>query len=137
MSGILQTMMAAGGRSAFLPAAGISVTQITSIPTPATATIQFSAAGTFSSTPAGTSGTWLTGGGTGADYEIRLTVSSGTPSGDTTNTWLSMSSGRQWFVQKTGGTAGVNQATGTLEIRDAATLSVAASCSLSLYAEVA
>ncbi len=45
-------------------------------------------------------GTWLTGGGTGGNYEGRLTITSGT-SGGTHNTWLLLSSDRSWSWSET------------------------------------
>jgi hypothetical protein len=45
--------------------------------------------------------TWLTGGGTNADYEIRWTIISTTPTTGVTGTWINMSVGEDWSLQAT------------------------------------
>jgi hypothetical protein len=83
-------------------------------------TLTLSNAGTWTGTGAG-SGTWLTGGGTNADYEARasnLTGNTGNATG-TYNTWLVLSTSRTWGL--VAGAIGTLRTTSfTLEIRMAA-----------------
>lgn len=63
--------------------------------------------------------TWLQSGYSAADYQIRVTKTSGTnPTGDSLGTWLSLSSNRTWSLARS--TDGSSSATLTVEIRDAA-----------------
>ena len=78
--------------------------------------------------------TWLLIGAAG-DYECRLTVNSGnfTPTGDANGSWLSLSSTRSWQVTKT--SAGLANSAGcTIEIRDATTLVVLDSATITMIA---
>jgi hypothetical protein len=70
------------------------------------------------------SGTWKTGGGTGANYDVQLIRTDGAvPTGDSTNTWLNLATSRSWTVSRT--TIGLSEMNGYLLIRVAggATLS--------------
>ena len=83
------------------------------------------------------SGTWQVG-GTAADYEVRLTLSSGTtPSGSDMATWLSCGTTRSWSITETRNGYYTTSFTGTLEIRMAASpQTVFATSSVSLEAVV-
>lgn len=89
-----------------------------------------------------TSGTqqylWKTGGGVAADYEIRSTITGGTPGTFSTDpsagSWVSLGSSQTW---QRGGTSGVTRdVTATFEIRDATTLEVLTSKSITLTCDV-
>lgn len=45
--------------------------------------------------------TWLTGGGTNADYEIKWDIISTTPTTGVTGSWINMSAGEIWTIQAT------------------------------------
>ena len=84
--------------------------------------------------------TWLTGGGSGANYDVRFDLISGTLSAapfasDVANTWLTGSSTYLWGVRRMI-TSGTNIVTGTLSIRDASTLTVLATSSVTLTANL-
>jgi hypothetical protein len=122
------------GRAASLPSGGIYDSQFT-YGGVASSGITVAAAGTWSTNPTGYSGTWLTGTGTGVNYDAYLdtSVSGDIFSGQATDTWLSMSSSRTWYVNAP--SAGdVNSASGVLKIRDATSLTQLASCDISFTA---
>lgn len=77
---------------------------------------------------------WLLLGSAG-DYECRLVVNSGdAPAGSATNTWLSLSTTRAWtLTQLSIGTASNNC---TIEIRNASTLDVLATDTVTMSIEV-
>jgi hypothetical protein len=77
--------------------------------------------------------TWLLRGASG-DYEARMTTISGTLTTGTAGTWEALSLTRTWGKTRTG--VGISTYSGTLEIRDASTLVVLASCTVTLTAEV-
>lgn len=83
------------------------------------------------------SGTWQVG-GTAADYEVRLTLSTGTaPAGSAMATWLSCGTTRSWRITETRDGYYTTSFTGTLEIRMAASpQTVFATSSVSLEAVV-
>lgn len=68
-----------------------------------------------------------------ANYEARLTTSTGTLTTGTAGSWLALTLDRYWDVQRA--SAGTKSYTGTIEIRDATTLVVVESESVSLEAE--
>lgn len=71
-----------------------------------------------------------------ANYEVRATVTGGsTPTGSATATWLSCSSDRDWTVTDTTFDELVKSSNLTIEVRDAATATVRATCYINLYAE--
>lgn len=96
-------------------------------PSDAAATVTFNSSGTCvmsgnSVTPGNYS--WLVT-GSGADFDIRVTVSSGAfTSGSSVGSWLTLASNRFWTLSRTG--LGTSFVDATIEIRDAATLSVVA-----------
>jgi hypothetical protein len=116
-----------------LPGA-ISGTDVQS-PGPANATITFASNGTYSAT-GGASGNWgsPTTGGLGSGYDIRWTVVSGTLTTGTTGTWQSLSAGITYGRNRVA--VGIATASGTVEIRDASTLAVLATSTVTLEAEV-
>jgi hypothetical protein len=74
---------------------------------------------------------WLTGTGTGANYEIRCDLVGGIPfSSGTMATWHALSADRTWT--RVDSVWGDPIASGTFQIRDASTLSVLASGLISL-----
>lgn len=79
---------------------------------------------------------WLSA-GTTSGYEIRVTPLSGTFStgSDSTATWLNLGTSRSWKVSKN--SAGGKTCTATYEIRDASSLVVLNSATISLTATVA
>jgi hypothetical protein len=63
--------------------------------------------------------TWKTGGGTGSDYDCKLTITStDKPTGASYNTWLNMASTYQWSISQS--QQGAKLGYGHLEIRLAA-----------------
>ena len=76
------------------------------------------------------SGEWMLSGAS-SDYECRMQVVSGTVSTGTTGpSWQALSSTRTWTVSTTVGND--KSFVGTLSIRDAATLTVLDSCTITL-----
>lgn len=144
MGGIHHMLFGGGGTSASLQSniyAGDLRTSGTS-----TAGVQFFSTGTYNtygndggnSPPASPPAVWLTGGGSGANYEIKFTPTTGSPNaGDVTGSWLSLSTTRSWGMSRS--TLGSISCFGTIEIRDAATLAVLASTNsggVNLIAEI-
>ena len=88
-------------------------------PTNASCVLVVRADGTWTCT--GTAGgTWLTGGGTGSDYEVRLTTVSGTAPLGTLGAWLALSGNQTWSLTETRNGFYSKSFSGTLEIRMAA-----------------
>lgn len=101
-----------------------------------TASLTLSAAGTYSGTSGIGSGTWIDG-GSGTDYEARMSVVSGSLTFGTVGSWVSLGSDRVWRVTTTFNGFQSNTFTGTLEIRlAAAPNTVLASSNVSLTAAV-
>lgn len=65
-------------------------------------------------------------------YECRATVTSGTLTSGTTGTWLALSTSRSW--SRDAGAATLEEAVITVEIRDATTLEVKDSASITIRA---
>jgi hypothetical protein len=85
-------------------------------PTPTTAicTMSYSSTGTATGTNS-TSGTWLLA-GVNSNYEILLNKTSGiTPTGDSVNTWMALSTSRSWSLSVSNG---LKECSGWLAIRD-------------------
>lgn len=81
--------------------------------------------------PAGTDYTWRVSGAS-ADFELYVSLTSGTtPSGSALNTWLSMSSSRQYTLS-----TALDSCVLAVQIRNATTLAVLATCNVSLYVEL-
>lgn len=102
-------------------------------PATATSTIYFNSDGTYGANTTPSSGTWLVAGAASA-YEVRMSPTSGTFTTGTTGSWLSCGSDHTWTDTQT--TIGTNTTTATLEIRDAATLDVLATCTVTNQATV-
>lgn len=82
--------------------------------------------------------TWLTA-GSASDYECRLTQSGltgGSMGGAALATWLGCGTSRTWSLTNSTNGNSTYTFTGTLEIRDVATSTVQASCSVTLSAIV-
>lgn len=84
---------------------------------------------------------WLTGGGTVANYDVRFDLTSGTLGttsivSSAANTWLTGSGTYVWTVFKNSVSAGTSVVTGTLSIRDASTLAVLATSSITLTSTI-
>lgn len=132
MSGIHNMFFAVGGGSAATLQSIIYAGDLRTSGT-SSAAVQFFSTGTYNTVgndggnipPASPPTVWLTGGGTGANYEIRMSTSTGaTNTGDARDTWLSLSISRSWGLDRSA--LGSVTFTGTLEIRDATTLAVLA-----------
>lgn len=142
MSGILNLLMGIGSRNAQLQAATYTNTNVT--PTNSSAYIRLdSDGGAYSNAATGANGgvdtlryTWMLGVGPSSAYEARATLTAGTLSSGTVDTWLGLGTDRNWQRDRTSDTAGTDSATITLEIRDAVTLVVYASKSVTLQAVV-
>ena len=61
--------------------------------------------------------TWLTGGGTNADYEIKWDIISTTPTSGVTGSWINMSVGQIWSIEAT---FGIRSCQGFVQIRQVA-----------------
>lgn len=135
VSGVLQLMLGGqgGGRVNIV---GGEVISIVVVPVDATATYTLSSAGTESSNTGSINNTWLIS-GVASDYEVRATVNTGAlTGGSATGAWLSLLSSRAWTCMRALDSSGLEQATLTIEVRDAATLAVLDTAAVSLYAEV-
>ena len=100
----------------------------------ATASFTMNSNGTYSSVGnlSSESGTWQTGSGTGASYDVRVTLIDGSFDSGTTGSWLSLSSSRTWSMS----TTTIQFANSTIEVRDASTLVVLTTSSLFVQASV-
>jgi len=72
--------------------------------------------------------------GSSSDYDIRFTPSSGSVTTGTTGSWLNLGTSRSWTVTRAG--LGVDTVTGTLEIRNATTLAVLLTRTVTITAEI-
>lgn len=79
-----------------------------------------------------TLGPWVTPTTIASNYESRATVISGSFTSGTFGTWQALSTSRSWNVTRT--TIGTSVASMTLEIREAATLTVVASATIGFSA---
>ena len=78
--------------------------------------------------------TWLLS-GAASDYEVRVTLSSGTLSSGTTGTWQNLGTSRSWTVVDTTFDGIISEADIVVEIRDATTLMILDSATINLQAE--
>lgn len=107
---------------------------------PADAFAQYSLAANGVASTATSGGSGPVGGGewrvsgASADYQVRATLQSGSITSGTTGSWLSLSTGREWSISQT--SFGTGSATLLIEIRDAVTLAVLDSATVTLTAEV-
>jgi hypothetical protein len=105
--------------------------------TSVTASCTYATAGTFTgssngSTASNTSGAWLTA-GSASGLEIKADIVSGSVTSGTTGSWLSLASDRTWTKTQTpDGTSAVSL---TISIRNAATLEVLDSATVTIRAE--
>lgn len=118
-----------------LPAT-ITENKLVAFPGTANATMAFNSDGTYAAGDGTPSGNWATPGsvGIGTGYDIRWSTVSGTLTTGTAGTWQSLSSNRTYGRDRSG--VGSAQAVGTVEIRDASTLVVLTTSTVTLYAEV-
>lgn len=136
MSGVLSILLAMGsGRGATL----VNDNYEDIVPSPSNASVAFStdSDGGVYGTQVGVFGfqyTWRTGTGVSADYDVRATETSGTVSSGTVGSWLNLATDQTWT--KTRNTVGSSAVTLTVEIRDAATLAVLDTATVTLTAEV-
>lgn len=106
-------------------------------PRSATASYTLNSAGgaVVNSTPV--SGEWLAS-GAASGYDVRATLASGTsPSGSAVGSWLNLGTTRAWSLTASAGFAGASQVllcTLTVEIRDASTLAVLDTATISISA---
>lgn len=136
MSGALALLL---GRATSVPVAvgvdiqGGSLTRIRAAPS--TSTVSYALQS--DSLEVGTAGvgafsrTYQTGGSASA-YDVRATVTSGALTSGTTGAWLNLGTTRTWTCSTVGG---VESADLLIEVRDATTLVVVDSATVSLYAE--
>lgn len=107
-------------------------------PTDASVSLAVNAGGTVSFALGGggstTLHTWLLVGSAG-DYEVMATQTSGTVSSGTVSTWLNCGTTRSWSVVFTSNN-GTKTCTLTIQIRDVATGTVQATCTVTLTAHV-
>jgi hypothetical protein len=129
---------AGGGLSASVPAGSYEHYVIS--PTNAVCNISFNAAGTCSVSAGvspGSPAQWLTGSGSGADYWVRWTNTSGTLTTGTAGTWQQLSGTRTFGKTRTTNAVGSDIVTGTVEIAtDSAGVDVIATGSITLTATV-
>jgi len=115
-----------------------TIGEVSIVPDPETAVASLTIAsnGTYTVSDGDPTGNWATPGasGIGSGYEVRWTVVSGSLSGGTSGTWQSLSSSRTYARNRVG--VGSAQAVGTVEIRDASTLTVLTTSTVTLEAEV-
>lgn len=78
--------------------------------------------------------TWLLS-GAASDYEVRVTLSSGTLSSGTTDTWQSLGTSREWTVVDSALDASIVAAVIVVEIRDATTLMILDTATINLQAD--
>ena len=78
--------------------------------------------------------TWLLS-GAASDYEVRVTLSSGTLSSGTTGTWQSLGTSRSWTVVAGNSYPEFAEAEIVVEIRDATTLMTLDTATINLQAE--
>ncbi len=71
--------------------------------------------------------------GASSSYEVRATLTSGTLDSGTTGSWLGLGTTRTWSISQ--GIVGVNSATITVEIRNAATATVVDTAYITIEAE--
>jgi hypothetical protein len=135
--GVWVDLFAAGGLTATVQTATYSASAFS--PNDATITVIFNSNGLtqISQNNGGSINqyTWQ-GNGTASQYDIRATVTSGTVSGSATATWLNLASSVQWSCIRTENLTGTTTAVLTVEIRDASTLALVASGTVTLQAVV-
>jgi hypothetical protein len=134
-------LLTTGGARVQLPAS-IDRQSTKVSPTDAAAGFRLHSDGTIDATPNSSTslsysedlGSWLIK-GAASDYEARLTSSGPDAfSGQAAGSWLSLGTTRDWYAQITGtGTQDCNAS--AVEIRDATTLQVLATMTVSMYAE--
>ena len=135
MAGVLQMVLAAGGLT---PAVITDQTvDDSAVLSAVSATYTLGNTGTASYTTLNSgsgnySGEWVPVTVDGSKYDVRWTVISGSPTGSATGSWLSLGTSRSWTVSR--GTVGNTTASGTVEIRNAATLIVMDSATITLQA---
>ena len=78
--------------------------------------------------------TWLLS-GAASDYEVRVTLSLGTLSSGTTGTWQNLGTSRSWTVVDTTFDGIISEADIVVEIRDATTLMILDTATITLQAE--
>jgi hypothetical protein len=134
MSGIHQMLLGGGGTAAQLEAASYETIRVS--PNSAQVAVELRTDGDFYTVTNAVSllrYRWLLGGAV-SQFEARATTTSGTLSTGTAGTWLPLSSTQGWGVSQA--SVGFKSCTFTLEIRDAASLVVLASASITLSATV-
>lgn len=107
-----------------------------SVASPGTATATYSLTSAGLETATGSSNnTWLLA-GSAADYDVRLTINSGTLTSGTSGSWLNLGTTRTWTLQRSGA-IGISTTNTTVEIRSASTLTVLATATVIFTAETA
>ena len=133
----LLLMAAFGTEGPRVQLAGATLSDFSITPTNAEVGYQLSGAGNEQSyegtgSPYSTIQSWLILGSAG-DYDCRLTVNSGTaPAGSGTGSWLNLATARAWTLTDTTVIGPVISNNCTIEIRDATTLDVLASATVTM-----
>lgn len=131
---MMQMLLGAGGvgKRVELPAAISSASQ--NFMDDSSASITIANTGGWTAVNGG-AGTWRLAGAS-SDYDVRLNQTGGSgASGSAVNTWLNLGTTRSWSCATTYPPGGVSSSSGTIEIRDASTLTVLASCTYDIFAE--
>jgi hypothetical protein len=78
-------------------------------------------------------GNWVVPNGAASQYEVRATLTSGTFTSGTAGSWLALTSTRTWTTQQV--SLGSKTTSATIEIRNATTLAIVATGSITLLAD--
>lgn len=117
--------------------ADLSPSAATTSPTNATVQYQLTNAGVTNTINQGgttSQGNWVTpAGAAGANYEVRASIVSGSLTSGTTGSWLALSSTRTWALTQS--SIGSSTCVLTIEIRNATSLAVLDSATITLTAE--
>jgi len=104
------------------------------IGTVANANFQLASTGTATGVSTGSYLSYAWTSGTASDYDVLVTLTSGTFSTGTTGSWLNLGTTRSWSVSRA--TNGSKTATATFQIRHAVSLTVLATATITLTASV-
>jgi hypothetical protein len=109
-----------------------SVSDVAVSPVSASASYAINSDGTVRDHDGNTLETWLDA-GAASSFEVRATLSSGSTPGGTLGSWLACSTSREWFIIASGPV--VQTCTLLIEIRNAATLAVLDSATVTMTAQ--
>lgn len=135
MTGMLAAITGYGETA---PAVSISLSDqsvFDSSPTTAVASYTINSTGTVTDHDSNVLESWLLGGGTASNYEVRATVVSGTLTSGTTGSWLSCGTTRTWAISNGARDNSTVTCVLTVQIRLASTGIVQDSATVTLSAE--